>query len=56
MVADIDVTLLVEELCRHDSETEWIEFKANNSNPEMIGQRISALANSACRSRWSPSH
>lgn len=49
MVADIDVTLLVEKLCRHDSETEWIEFKANNSNPEMIGQRISALANSACR-------
>lgn len=49
MGADIDIALLVEELCRHDAETEWIEFKTNNSNPEMIGQRISALANSACR-------
>lgn len=49
MVADIDIALLVEKLCRYDSETEWIEFKVNNSNPEMIGQRISALANSACR-------
>ena len=28
-------------------ETEWVEFKENNSDPEMIGQRLSALANSA---------
>lgn len=49
MRADVDIALLVEELCRYDSETEWIEFKTNNSNPEMIGQRVSALANSACR-------
>ncbi|ERI04573.1 hypothetical protein HMPREF9069_01407 [Atopobium sp. oral taxon 810 str. F0209] len=49
MSTDIDIALLVEELRHHDSETEWIEFKSNNSNPEMIGQRVSALANSACR-------
>ena len=49
MSIDIDIALLVEELRHHDSETEWIEFKTNNSNPEMIGQRVSALANSACR-------
>ena len=29
------------------SETEWVEFKVNNSNPEMIAERISALANGA---------
>ena len=28
-------------------ETEWVEFKVNNSMPEMIGERISALANGA---------
>lgn len=28
-------------------ETEWIEFKINNEKPEMIGEYISALANSA---------
>lgn len=28
-------------------ETEWVEFKENNGDPDMIGQRISALANSA---------
>jgi len=28
-------------------ELEWLEFKHNNSNPEEIGQYISALANSA---------
>lgn len=49
MSTDINIALLVEELRHYDSETEWIEFKTNNSNPIMIGQRISALANSACR-------
>ena len=29
------------------SETEWIEFKGNNSNPEIIGKNISALSNGA---------
>ena len=38
---------LISELCKHPSETEWIEFKVNNSNPETIGKNISALANSA---------
>lgn len=49
MGTDVDIALLVKELCHHDAETEWIEFKTNNSDAEMIGQRISALANSACR-------
>ncbi len=29
-------------------ETEWVEFKHNNYNPQKIGENISALANSAC--------
>jgi len=38
---------LVIELCKQPSETPWLEFKHNNYKPEMIGQDISALANSA---------
>lgn len=49
MNSDLDIKLLVEQLRHHDSETEWIEFKTNNTNPEMIGTCLSALANSACR-------
>ncbi len=28
-------------------ETEWVEFKGNDSNPQTIGRNISALANGA---------
>ena len=38
---------LVVELCKIPNETQWVEFKHNNYMPEMIGQDISALANSA---------
>ncbi len=38
---------LVLELCRFPSETPWLEFKHNNYNERMIGEDISALANSA---------
>ncbi len=38
---------LVRELCKQSCETEWIEFKVNNANPQRIGECISALANSA---------
>ncbi|TNH06996.1 ATP-binding protein [Testudinibacter sp. TR-2022] len=38
---------LLQELIRLPSETEWVEFKHNNADPEIIGQNISALANSA---------
>ena len=31
----------------YHKENEWIEFKENNSNLEMIGEYISALSNSA---------
>lgn len=35
------------ELCKLPSETEWLELKLNNDNPEDIGEYLSALANSA---------
>lgn len=38
---------LLRELCRLPNETEWVEFKRNNAEPEMIGEYISALSNSA---------
>lgn len=38
---------LVNELRKLDTETEWVEFKHNNYDPEMIGQDICALANGA---------
>jgi len=38
---------LLPKLLSYPNETEWIEFKENNYKPEMIGERISALSNSA---------
>ncbi len=38
---------LLQELITLPQEAEWVEFKHNNANPEMIGEYISALANSA---------
>ena len=41
------IASLVNELRRQTSETEWVEFKVNNSDPNTIGRNISALANGA---------
>lgn len=38
---------LVRDLISANRETEWIEFKVNNTDPEEIGEYVSALANSA---------
>ncbi len=38
---------LVRELVKLPSEAEWVEFKCNNKEPQMIGEYISALSNSA---------
>lgn len=38
---------LIHELCKLPQETEWAEFKVNNSDPHEIGEYISALSNSA---------
>ncbi len=38
---------LVRELCKLTHETEWVEFKENDAEPQQIGEYLSALANSA---------
>ena len=38
---------LVRELCALPRETEWVEFKMNDAEPQAMGEHISALANSA---------
>ena len=38
---------LVQELCKLPKETGWVEFKENNTDPEELGEYVSALANSA---------
>ena len=42
-----NLTKLINELRKLPVETTWVEFKHNNYDPKMIGQNISALANSA---------
>jgi len=38
---------LVREMQRLTSEAEWVEFKKDNIDPQMIGENISAISNSA---------
>lgn len=38
---------LVRELCKLPRETEWLEFKDSNSDPQEIGEYLSALSNAA---------
>ena len=42
-----NLTKLIEELRHLPNEAPWLEFKHNNFKPEIIGEDISALANSA---------
>ncbi|MDC0933104.1 ATP-binding protein [Arcobacteraceae bacterium] len=41
------IVILIKELLKQPAETEWLEFKHNNHDKEMIGEYISALSNSA---------
>ena len=43
-----DLTKELDTIISLSKETEWVEFKRNFHSPEEIGERISALANSAC--------
>ena len=49
-------SLLVNNLIKLENEANWLEFKCNNYNPDMIGQDICALANSAAYSDKSRSY
>jgi ATP-dependent DNA helicase RecG len=46
-----ELETLIKELQALPKECEWVEFKVNNSNPQEIGEYLSALSNSACYSR-----
>ena len=45
-----DFVKLVDALRQRPKETEWLEFKENFHSKEEIGERISAISNSACLS------
>ena len=45
---DTDLKKLLEDLVQQPHESEWVEFKHNFHSPEEIGERLSALSNSAC--------
>lgn len=46
-MSDEELRSLIDELRSQPSETEWLEFKHNNANPQEVGEYISALSNSA---------
>lgn len=39
---------LIDTLLKEPREAEWLEFKENNDQPQLIGEYLSALSNSAC--------
>ncbi len=43
-----ELSILIDELRALPHESEWVEFKVNNTNPQRIGEYVSALSNSAC--------
>ncbi len=43
-----ELNSLLKDLQALPKECEWVEFKVNNSNPQEIGEYLSALSNSAC--------
>ena len=42
-----DYNVILKYLLSLKTENEWLEYKENNSDPNMIGEYISALCNSA---------
>ena len=41
----IELQAKLDELLRLSAETEWVEFKHNNDNPQEIGEYLSAISN-----------
>ncbi|MFH1147123.1 MAG: RNA-binding domain-containing protein [Pseudomonadota bacterium] len=44
----IRLQALLKRLLAEPKETEWLEFKSNHYEPQLLGEYLSALANSAC--------
>jgi len=47
-MTDQALRAMLDEMLALGRETEWVEFKHNDEDPDDIGEYISALANSAC--------
>lgn len=43
-----ELVALIDGLRRQPNETEWLEFKVSHYEPQLLGEYLSALANSAC--------
>lgn len=43
-----ELSSLLDRLRREPHETEWLEFKENHYEPQVLGEYLSALANAAC--------
>ena len=43
-----ELTALLDRLRHEARETEWLEFKENHYEPQVLGEYLSALANAAC--------
>lgn len=43
-----DLIALVDRLRQEPAENEWLEFKENYGDPQLLGEYLSALANGAC--------
>ena len=43
-----ELTALLDRLRHEPRETEWLEFKENHYEPQVLGEYLSALANAAC--------
>lgn len=50
----MDASALLNRLLSVQRETEWIEWKANHSEPQEIGEYLSALSNSRRHARYLP--
>jgi ATP-dependent DNA helicase RecG len=46
-VTDVELQTKLGELLRLPTETEWVEFKHNNENPQEVGEYLSAISNGA---------
>lgn len=46
-MTDLSLQSRLDSLLAQPAETEWLEFKHNNADPEAIGEYLSALSNSA---------
>lgn len=43
-----ELSALLDRLRKEPHETEWLEFKENHFEPQLLGEYLSALSNSAC--------